>query len=325
MNTAQKLTSLLALTAILLTPKITFAQTALGISAIPPRLEITVKPGEAVSKEIKVRNESKVPRYITVSTKDFIVTDENTPRQIETSEDENRWAASSWIQISQTKFSLKPGETKSLTLTVIAPDNATPGGHYAMVIHSPQNDTVLTETGSFVETNVGTLLYITVPGNVKESAIIKDFLAPSFSEYGPINFKTIINNLSDVHIAPAGTINVTNWFGGRTTNIAFDTANIFPLTSRSFTSVLNKKWLFGRYTAKLNLAYGQTGQALSTALVFWVIPWRLLILIIAAIATISALIILFTQKEHQDQKNEEKVEELEEELEKLKKKYQDRK
>jgi hypothetical protein len=328
MNTAQKTTlPLLLLFSSLLFAPTALAQSALGLTAIPPRLEVKVDPGQVITKEIKVRNESKVERVINTTVKDFIVTDDNgTPIQIEgLDETSNRWASSSWVQVSPSNYKLKPGETKSLMVTIITPDDPTAGGHYAMVLHSPRNEVTLNETGSAVETFVGTLLYITVSGDIKENAQVKEFSAPSFLEYGPVDFKTIVTNFSDIHITPIGAINIKNWFGGQTASLALPSTNIFPSTSRELKNTLQRKWLFGRYTANLEAGYGTTGQAVTAALIFWVIPWRLILLLIAVIAIAVVLTTLLRQKsELTDSSSTEKVEELEQELEDLKKKYKDR-
>ncbi|MFA5894383.1 MAG: hypothetical protein WC851_01230 [Candidatus Shapirobacteria bacterium] len=303
------------------------AQSATGLSAIPPRLEVTLKPGETVTKELKIRNESKTERVITTTSKDFIVTDsEGTPLQLENlDESSNRWAASSWIHLSPTSFRLKPGETRSIMMTIIAPDDALSGGHYSMILHSPKNESVLTETGSFIETNVGTLIYITVPGDIKEDARVTEFSAPGFSEFGPINFKTIVANLSDIHVTPAGSIAIKNWLGGKTADLPLNLTNIFPNTARGFENTLNRKWLFGRYTATLNAGYGTTGQAISATLFFWVIPWRLIALVITALI-LAYVIYTLVRRQQPAPKHEDdgQVEELEKELEALKKKYKDR-
>lgn len=303
------------------------AQNALGLSAIPPRLEIKVEPGATITKEIKIRNESAADRVISTSVKDFIVTDDTgTPIQLEdVDESANRWAAASWVQISPTSFTLKPGETKSLMLTLIVPDDVLSGGHYAMILHNPKNEAVLSETGSFVETNVGTLLYITVPGDITENAKVKDFSAPAFSEFGPVNFKTIVSNFSDIHITPAGSIAIKNWLGGKTADLALDPTNIFPNTSREIKTTLNRKWLFGRYVATLNAGYGTTGQVLTATLFFWVIPWRLLLLLLIAAIIAYIIVRLIAKRPPADANTDTQVNELEKELDALKKKYKDRK
>ena len=302
------------------------AQSSFGLTAIPPRLEITVKPGEVVTAEIKVRNESKEEKNIQTFLRDFIVTDDlGTPLQLEkiTDQSSNRWAASAWIQVSPSVYKLKPGETKSLVLTVIAPDDALPGGHYGMVLHTSSNDISITQSGAAVQKNVGSLIYITVPGDINQNASVKEFTAPKFSEYGPINFKTIITNLSDLHITPAGAINVYNIFGLKSAQINLDNTNIFPGTSREFINTLNRKLMFGRYKAQINATYGNAGQLLTATIFFWVIPYKLIALVLAIIIIIFLIVKL--QKKAPPISELPKVEELEKELEDLKKKYQDRK
>jgi hypothetical protein len=205
---------------------------------------------------------------------------------------------------------------------VIVPNDALPGGHYAMVLHSPSTEASLDQTGAVIQANVGTLVYITVPGNIKQNATINNFSAPFFSEFGPIDFKANIANLSDIHITPAGSINIKNWFGGQTASLKLDTTNIFPYTSRDFTNTLKNRWLFGRYQAQLQAVYGTSGNVALATIYFWVIPWRLIILIITAIAIIIALILINKDRLH---KNESEVTDLEKELDDLKHKYQDRK
>ncbi|MDD4027163.1 MAG: hypothetical protein PHO75_03155 [Candidatus Shapirobacteria bacterium] len=302
------------------------AQSVISVTAIPPRLEVTVKADGVITKTIKVRNESNSEKIINTKTSDFIVNDNNgTPIKVETNSEDNRWAASSWVQVSPTSLKLKPGETKSLTVTVVPPKNALPGGHYVMILHTPENISSLSSTGASVQTEVGTLLYITVPGNIKENAVIKDFTAPKFSEFGPIDFNSIIQNLSDIHIKPAGNIAITNMFGLKTTNIQFnkDGINIFPGKIREIQSQLSRKWLFGRYKAELNAVYGTTGAVATAAIIFWVLPWRFLILVGTGLIIIAIIILILKKKTGNKENGQEKVDELEQELEALKKKYKD--
>jgi hypothetical protein len=305
------------------------AQSALGLSAIPPRLEITAKPGEVVTKELKLRNEAATTRTITTNVKDFIVSDtDGTPTQVDSADIDNRWAASDWVHLSPTSFSLKPGETKGLTVSIIVPEDAAPGGHYAVVLHNPQNEAVLSETGSSIETNVGTLLYITVPGDVRQEARLDKFSAPKFSEFGPIPISTAITNLSDIHIAPKGSIKITNWFGGTTSDIPLPTFNIFPYTNRLFDTTLPQKFLFGRYKAQLNAAYGTAGGLVTGVIYFWVIPWRIILLVIISITLIGALFYLLKNTHNSQTKdNDEDLPPIEDDsqVNQLKNKYRDRK
>lgn len=299
-----------------------------GLSAIPPREQIEVNADQVASKALKVRNESNEIKTIKVSIRDFIVTDnKGTPNFIDNIEEAstNRWAASSWVQVSPSSLTLKPGETKSLTLTVLPPANALPGGHYAAVVYSPESGSIGNNTGASVQTNVGTLVYITVPGDITQKATVQSFSAPKFSEFGPIDFKATIKNSSDIHVQPAGSIIVNNWLGSQTAKMPLEETNIFPYTTRNFENTLNKKWLFGRYKATLNAFYGTAGGIVTATIFFWVIPWRLIILITAAIAIIATLIIITKKKSKGDKlkSSDTEVAQLEKELEELKKKYKD--
>lgn len=298
-----------------------------GLSAIPPRLEVTVNADGTSTQTIKVRNESSQERDVTVSISDFVVNDNiGTPTVISATKEDNRWAASNWITVSPSSFKLKGGETKALSLIITPPANALPGGHYAMVIHSPDvSVSLLNSTGASIQTMVGTLVYITIPGDITQDATITEFSAPKFLEFGPVDFSTTIKNLSDIHIKPAGNITVTNMIGMKSF-IQFNKegTNIFPGKTRDFENQLNKQWLFGRYKAELNAAYGTAGGVATAVVFFWVIPWRFLILVGTAIATIIIVIIVLKKRSGgQKQQNEEKVDELEKELEALKKKYKD--
>ncbi len=327
MKPAKIIKLLLITTSYLLLNKPLIAQTTTnGLSAIPPRSEIEVKAGQANTQSIKVRNESTETKTVTISTRDFIVTDnQGTPQFIDNLSDavSNRWSASSWIQLSTTSLTIKPGETKALSFTVIPPENALPGGHYAAIVYSPDSAYIGNSTGASIQTNVGTLVYITIPGDINQNALVQSFSAPKFSEFGPIDFKATIKNSSDIHIQPVGAITVKNWFGGKTAQLALDQTNIFPYTTRDFQNTLNKKWLFGRYQATLNAVYGTAGGLISATIFFWVIPWRLIILILAAIAIILTLVTVIKNKPKNKKSSNTEVAELEKELEELKKKYKD--
>jgi hypothetical protein len=326
-KTAILASALLALI-VVLHPIASKAQSFLSLTAIPPRLEVNIKPGEVITKTIRVRNDSTVERAVTVDVRDYIVSDDTgTPIQLDPIQAEassNRWAAASWVQVSPSHLLIKPGETKAVAVTIIAPEDALPGGHYAMVLNSPDAAGSLSESGASIITNVGTLLYIKVPGAIHQEAKIKEFFAPFFQEFGPINFRTIINNLSDIHISPVGTIKITNWLGQPTSELALQAANIFPYANREFSNVLERKWLFGRYKATLVASYGTTGDFVTSTLFFWVLPWRLITLIAVTILILILLISILSSNRKPDSPTTKRIEEVEEELKALKNKYKDR-
>ena len=293
---------------------------ALTMTVIPPQVEIEVTPGKSATADLKVRNDSQETQVLNAKVLDFIVNnDQGTPIVLEDYQPDNRWSASSWIQISPTQIKLEPGEIKAVRLIVLAPQTALPGGHYATVLYSPdQSGNLQNGSGSSVDPRAGTLVSITIPGDIKQDARVSKFNLPSFLEYGPVNILTTITNLSNIHIKPLGDISVKNWFGKKIANLPLKDTNIFPYTNRDFENVLNKKWLFGRYQAQLNATYGTTGQALIATAYLWVIPWKLLLALLIVITLVITIIKLLKDKK----KKKDKLDNTP--SQELKTKYQDK-
>ncbi len=294
-----------------------------GLTTIPPRLEIEGNPGDVITKTIRIRNESSATKILSTSVKDFVVLDEKgTPIRIENLPDgSNKWALSPWTQISPTKHQIKPGETKALTITIIIPEDAVPGAHYAVALHTPATETTLNESGSTITPEVGTLVYLRIPGPVKESARAI-FETPSFQEFGPVKFKTTIANSSDIHIAPRGQIEITDMLS-RKFAVDFSSANIFPESIRSFESTLDKKWLFGRFKAELSATYGSTGQLLNSVAYFWVLPVRLILAILTSIFLIIAITLIVKSPKNNKDRDSFLTPDEDENISRLKSKYRD--
>jgi len=174
-----------------------------------------------------------------------------------------------------------------------------PGGHYAVVFYSPTEKAVVGSTSATPEgqagisPNVGTLTYITVSGDITEAARVTRMAVPKLSEFGPIDLETEIENSSDVHIKPIGTIRIYNAFGQLKTTLKLDEANIFPTASRVFKNTWSRKWGLGKYKALLEANYGDQGQLLTAAVFFWIIPWRAILIALLTIVLIVLLIAYF--------------------------------
>lgn len=280
------------------TPKVK-AQNVIGLVAIPPRVEdLSANPGEVVTREIKLQNQGESELAISASSIDFIVEDKKgIPTFLKEGEySDNRWALSSWTNISPTQFIIKPGEVKKVDLVIIVPDDALPGGHYAAITYQPADSLDSQNTGAKIVPSVATLVYLTVNGDIEENAVIRKMDIPKFSEYGPIPVTTEIENLSDIHLRPTGVIRIYNLLNRLSTSLSLETQNIFPGQSRTLENTWNKKWLFGRYKAKLEGTYGTQGGVLLAVAYFWVIPWKLILIALLVLTLIILTVIYFRRK-----------------------------
>jgi hypothetical protein len=292
------------------------------MTVIPPRLEISAKPGETIRKIVQFRNESDSTAYLAVSVKDFIVNNNTGQPDFVDARVSGRWAASSWIK-TNSSLNVPPKIIANLNVTINVPNDALPGGHYAGILYQNKGTASVigkgVGAGSAITQVVGTLVYINVAGPINENATVRKFEVPGFSEYGPIPFNTEINNLSDTHIKPVGQITIRNLFGNVATRLKLDERNVFPGASLLYANTWQEKLLIGRFRADLEVAYG-SGRALKATAYFWVFPWKVALIVILTIILIGLIAYLISKKiKSRQEELEDKLAEEEKEISELKK------
>ena len=301
----------------------TIAQDQVALTAIPPRLgddgSIKAAPGEKVQVQLRVRNITEQPVSVLTSVQDFILAaDGETPVPIDDSVS-NRWSLASWLTITPTEHQIAAKSTVGVNVLIEIPEDALPGGHYAMVLHEPTNGS---EDGKAVSTainqRVGTLLYVIVDGPINEEAYIRDFSIPQFSEYGPVPFEFVVENNSDVHITPQMSVEIFNIFNQKIETIPVEAKNIFPLTSRDFSGQWDRVWGWGLYNARLTMSYGSAGAIVVANASFWLLPLKVIIALIVLLLVI--IFIWFAVKRHLNHRmkmDEKRIEELETQIEEM--------
>lgn len=330
------LLTLLALTfsfgAFLLSPvaEVAHAQESanqITITAIPPRVgddnSLVIAPGKSKQVDLRVNNSSPNAVTIRSNTLDFIVgEDGETAIPVASNPESNRWSLSSWVVLTPAEQTIEAGETVTVRALITVPEDALPGGHYAMVVHLP-NSGSLEEEGSdttasqvsAVSQQVGTLLYAVVEGDVHEEAYVRDFSFRQFSEFGPVPFSYTVDNQSDIHIRPQVGIEIRNFFGKKVGMIQPESRNVFPYDSRSFEGEWDQIWGFGPYTAKLVMSFGEQGSVIVANSSFWIVPVKLVItVVLITLIIIAALISIRRHLIHRKTDQSARIRELEEQL-----------
>jgi hypothetical protein len=252
-----------------------------------PTLVHKLNPGDSTEGITKVINQSTSILTFKLSIQDFIVTDTvGTPNILPPSTLGNKYSAAAWIGATPETFTLKPGESQKVNYYVQVPKDAKPGGHYAALVYTPVVSEGVKGSGSTVNSQLGSLFYITINGPINEQVSVTKFFANPFQEYGPVNILTQLKNLGDLHTAPKGTITVSGLFFNQTQNLP--THNIFPEAARDFSNTFGKSLMVGQYKATLMGSYGASNNLPLVATVyFWVFPWRvMLVIVLAAVALI---------------------------------------
>ena len=249
-----------------------------------------------------------MPLTFNLTVRDYIVTDTiGTPSFLPAGTLNNKYSAAAWIAIYPDTFTLNPHQVQKVNYYVQVPANASPGGHYAGIVYAPVT-TPQKKTGGVVNTQVGSLFYITVNGPVTENSLVSKFFASPFQEYGPVKILTEIKNLGDLHINPKATITVSGFFFNQNQNLA--RYNIFPETARDFENSFGQTLMIGRYRAVLMGTYGLNNNLPLVATVyFWVFPWKIaLVIILVIVALILTALYLRKRKKAKAAKEPQKPE-----------------
>ena len=284
---------------------------ALEIS--PPVITLTVDPGQTVNTQINIRDISTTKLIVKGQVNDFVAAGEDgTPKLLlDDSEDrDNPYSMKTWIAPINS-LTLNPKEIKKLQITINVPTNASPGGYYATVRFTATAPD-LDSSGVALSASLGSLILIKVNGDVKEDMNVAE-VGASLTQGGknnilfestPIYFFERIKNNGNIHEQPTGQMTITDMFGKKVAvvNVNLQTKNVLPNSIRRFeqtldSSVIGNKILFGKYDAKLKMTYGSNDKVLTSNFSFWVIPYRLIGIIIL-ILVVGFLAIRFALKRY---------------------------
>lgn len=272
---------------------------------------IELKPGEAQFRTFNVFNESEEEQIYYIFARNFVPVGEE--GEIVVSEE--MFGLATWISFTVDSISLAPGEGQEVRFSILAPENADAGGHYAAVFASTTPPNVAQGVG--LSGNVGTLLLVTVEGDIKEDVRLLEFHTKGNKEvydHLPVEFEYRIENRGSVHIKPQGTIDIRGLFGNTSIDGNPNQSRNLPNSIRRIESVwikdsqavepggffveLNNEWKnfgLGKYTATLNLKYGRSKQTLTGETGFWVFPWRVCLVALSIFLGVLAIMISYNK------------------------------
>lgn len=268
-----------------------------GLEISPALVELNGQKGKTYTIKVRVHNVTKGTLTYVATTNDFTAKDETgTPKIVLDTKMPETASVTGWVW-PIAPFTLKPQEIKQIDVTVTIPNNAEPGGHYGLVSFAGK-DPQLAGTGIRVNVSTALVLLIKVDGAVKEDLTVTTMTTEqngkkqSFFEKGPVTILTRLQNKGNVHVKPSGNIEVRNMFGGLVATLPLNekSSNVLPNSIRRFESTLNQEWMIGRYEANLTAGYGTTGQAILGTTSFWVIPYKIVLVILAVLVTIGFII-----------------------------------
>lgn len=263
---------------------------------------MSANPGQEWSSVIRVTNPNQYELRIYTDVVNFAPQGEVGQGKFIPLKDSDTETLGNWINFSTDEYSIRPEQTVEIPFTIKTPQNAPPGGHYAAILIGTRS----LDTGggaTLVETSqvITSLVFLGVSGEVIEEGSIREFRSvKAIAEKPEMTFELRFQNSGNVHVLPQGDIKILNMWGQERGVIPVNRqtlfGNVLPDSIRKYTFSWSGEWSLadmGRYTAVATLAYGQEGRKfVSAETSFWVIPWKVLAIILISIAAFIGLLTL---------------------------------
>ena len=287
----------------------------LDLTVSPVALNLSTKPGESITTEVKVQNNSIGPEYLQIDLAKFQADETGTRPTLLELEPGDTFA--DWVSFSEKEFIVNAGEWKKIQVTFAPPADAALG-YYLTLIFNRQTTVTPGSRETVITGAPAILMLVDVESpNAKRELQLVEFEADrSFYEYLPVEFTVRVRNTGNIHIIPTGDIFIDR---GQQHDIAIlsineGASNILAESERDYqvsweegfpvwqvktadgeivfddagNAVQELKWDFsqanrlriGKYTAHLLMVYdnGERDVPIEAAVSFWVVPWRMILI-----------------------------------------------
>ncbi|MCD4811575.1 hypothetical protein K8R14_03155 [bacterium] len=273
---------------------------ALSIGTAPTHEKLQLQPGDTYEGEFTVWNleESTILYYVNVSSFRQIQDQPGTAIYLPPEEDaKNPYSAKEWVTVEQDVLELVPHHNVTVGYTITVPKETALGEYNVEIFFSSEAADLQDTTATYNLLNSGIPILITIGDEWTESAEFLDFYSTK-KIYEKPNLTTLITriqNLGDTHITPKGDIVLTNIFNKEVGTISFNESSQSILRENS--GIYESPWdmekyindgqlILGPITAEAIFLYRHTDPGfciLSATTTFWIIPWRLIIMVLIAI------------------------------------------
>ncbi len=250
----------------------------------PGRVELELKPGQSAVYEVSLANRIDDNRTFSLVFEDVSGTADAEQSVVFLGEERGPYTIKDYLSVPENNLKLNLGERARIPVTITVPEDAEPGGYYGGLLISTVKDNGVDEgpgsARSPIVARVGTLFFITVPGEtikggeMKEASIIDKKI---WYERGPIEMSVLFENTGSVHLNPYGEARIKNIFGEEVGFVELEPWFVLPKSLRSREFKWDRELLFGRYTAHISVNRGYDDIVDEETVVFWVLPWKVLL------------------------------------------------
>lgn len=285
------LVSLLFIVSGLLAVPVNVKADNIGLTIQPVKISHTIEKGGKASGVILLSNASQDKVRVTLKTEDFVPNSGGDGVKF-VSRAPGVTTVRDWITLNDgvKEIILNKNEKRAIPYTINAPANAEPGSHFGVTFFEANRYTTNGEQLR-IGTQVGTLVFVTVPGNFLQKGRILSFETESFVQKPPLMFRIGFENTGTVHFEPKGYITLRNIFGTRVAEIPVEGQIVLPTGIKTLQVPYDVHgFMFGRYTADVTIVDGEGNNLTAAKVSFWVIPVWYLVAMLVGVAFLYALL-----------------------------------
>ncbi len=288
--------------------------------SISPRKNYIINPGQKVTDKLTISNlDNQDDLYLSLRMIDFTFTNQSGTPKLNLAQNAPRtpWSLVPFTTLPKDVV-IPAGSSKTLNYSISMPKKQGAGSYYSAIVYQAGGanggNVALSASGV-------TLVFVSVPGTVKENMTLQKFGAYNSEDSGttgsfvfidtneqPKMLAYALKNQGNVFESPAGNVIVKDMFGHQVANVTTNSTQSLALLgqTRLFTSCIktvqqkikleggiskdtscvNPGLKPGRYTASLDVFYGQNGNQtheITQVATFWYLPWWFLASIVIII------------------------------------------
>lgn len=245
----------------------------------PLRTEFNIAPGTSQDGVLSVTNTTDVDMTVQFSAEAFSVINQQYDYAFDAES-----KLSDWVYFAKDKIQLAPGAPRDVKYTVGVPLSAEPGGRYISLFAS--TDTGDSGTGVNSRQRIGSLLYITVLGDVSREGHLLGLSSPLF--VGDVSrFSMTIQNTGTTHFKSRYSVTLNNIFGGKESATTTNETLILPGTIRAVLDYMPTPSWPGAYKVTYSIGLGDTPAVTREHYIIYLPSVFLAGLVTAIIALIS--------------------------------------
>ncbi len=265
----------------------------------PGKTELTMRPGEERLVHIRVSNRMGDDRIFRLGFEDFTGSDDPQRAVQLLGSERGPYSLRDFVFPAANELIIEHGKRAVIPVRVVIPEDAEPGGRYGSVLISTDSlpDTDVSESGAqggaVIVSRIGVLFFVRIAGEVHESGALQAFGTNenrSLYNSGPIPLEIFYENDGSIHLNPYGRIQITNIAGQVIGESEIDPWFVMPGTIRVREITWDRPFLFGRYTAHLEMNRGYGDLVDERSVSFWVIPLKMVLLILGGLFVLIFII-----------------------------------